>query len=39
MLDPGADIVKGFQNVMPTFDGLLSDKEIAGLTAYIISLK
>ncbi len=39
MIDPAADVVKGFQPVMPPYEGVLSDKEIAGLTAYIQSLK
>ncbi len=39
MMDPTADIVKGFQPVMPPYKGILSDEEIAALTAYIKSLK
>jgi cytochrome c oxidase subunit 2 len=39
MLEPTADIVKGFQPLMPSQQGLVSDGEIKALTAYIKSLK
>jgi len=32
-------LVAGYQPVMPTYKGILSDKEIAALIAYIQSLK
>jgi len=38
ILDPGSQVVQGFQPVMPTFQGLLSDRQIDGLIAYIKSL-
>ena len=36
--DPGARIVKGFPNVMPTFKGRLSDDDIAAIIAYLKTL-
>ena len=39
MMDPAADVVKGFQPIMPPFQGVLSDKEVDALIAYIQSLK
>jgi len=39
MLDPGADIVKGFPPIMPSQKGLLSDAEINALIEYLKSLK
>jgi len=36
--DPGAKIVKGFPNVMPTFKGRLSDDDIAAVIAYLKTL-
>jgi len=38
MLDPAAKVAAGFQPVMPTFQGRLSDKEITVLIEYIKSL-
>ncbi len=38
IVEPQAKIVKGFQPVMPTFKGTLSDDEINALVAYIKSL-
>jgi cytochrome c oxidase subunit 2 len=38
MMDPGADIVAGYQNVMPTFQGRLSPPETAAIVEYIKSL-
>jgi cytochrome c oxidase subunit 2 len=39
ILQPGKEIVAGFQNQMPSFNGLVDDSEILRLTAYIRSLK
>jgi cytochrome c oxidase subunit II len=39
ILDPTADIVKGFQPLMPSQQGLVSESEIKALTAYIKSLE
>ncbi len=39
MMDPGAQIVAGYQNVMPTFQGKLTPPEAAALVEFIKSLK
>ncbi|HET6414459.1 MAG TPA: cytochrome c oxidase subunit II [Anaeromyxobacter sp.] len=39
MMEPGADIVAGYQNVMPTFQGKLSPPEAAAIVEYIKSLR
>jgi cytochrome c oxidase subunit II len=39
ILQPTADIVKGFQPLMPSQEGLVSEAEIKALTAYIKSLQ
>jgi len=39
MMQPTAKVVKGFEPIMPTFQGLLRPHEIRGLVAYIESLK
>ncbi len=39
ILDPNAKIVTGYQGVMPTFRGQISDAELDEITAYIKSLK
>lgn len=39
MMDPAADIVQGFQNVMPTYQGKLSPPEVAAIVEYIKSLR
>jgi cytochrome c oxidase subunit II len=39
MLQPAAKVVKGYEPIMPTFQGLLRNHEIKGLQAYIESLK
>ncbi len=39
LLQPQAKIVAGFQPVMPTFQGILKDREIDALVAYIKTLK
>ncbi len=35
ILDPGAKRVKGFQPIMPTFQGLVSEEQVNALVAYI----
>lgn len=39
IMDPHVKVVKGFQPLMPTYKGTLSDDEINALVAYIKSLK
>jgi cytochrome c oxidase subunit 2 len=39
ILEPGTKIVKGYQPVMPSFKGKLSDKDITALIDFIKSLK
>jgi cytochrome c oxidase subunit 2 len=39
MMDPGADIVAGYQNVMPTYQGRLAPPEAAAIVEYIKSLR
>lgn len=39
MLNPSAKIVTGFAPVMPTFQGVLSEREVAALIEYIKTLK
>ena len=39
MLDPASQVVAGFQPVMPVYKGVLSDKEVDAVIAYIRSLK
>jgi cytochrome c oxidase subunit 2 len=39
MMSPSAKVVKGFDPIMPTFQGLLKQNQIDGLVAYIESLK
>ncbi|MFZ0997793.1 MAG: cytochrome c, partial [Candidatus Sulfotelmatobacter sp.] len=38
ILDPGAKRVKGFQPIMPTFQGLVSEEQVNALVAYIKSI-
>ena len=38
ILNPSAKIVKGFQNVMPSFQGRLEEKSIRSIIAYLKSL-
>jgi len=38
ILDPGTKRVKGFQPIMPTFQGLVSEEQVNALVAYIKSL-
>lgn len=39
ILNPHAKVVKGFQPVMPTYQGVLKDREVDALIAYIKSLE
>ena len=39
ILQPNAKIVAGFQPVMPSFQGLVTEDQILALTAYIKSMK
>ncbi|MDY7232101.1 cytochrome c oxidase subunit II [Hyalangium rubrum] len=39
MMDPGAHLVSGYQNVMPTFQGKLQGPETAAIVEYIKSLR
>ena len=39
IVDPGAKVVKGFPNVMPTFKTTLSKEDIDAVTAYLKTLK
>jgi cytochrome c oxidase subunit 2 len=39
VLEPQAKVVKGYQPVMPTFQGILKDKQIDAIIAFIKSLK
>ena len=39
MMDPAADIHRGFKNVMPTYQGLLSSADVGALLEYIRSLR
>ena len=38
ILDPGAKVVKGYQPLMPTYSGQLSEEELLQLIIYIKSL-
>jgi hypothetical protein len=38
ILDPGAKRVKGFQPIMPTFQGLVNEEQVNALVAYIKSI-
>jgi len=38
ILNPGKDIVEGFDNVMPTFQGSIKDQEITGVIEYLKSI-
>jgi cytochrome c oxidase subunit 2 len=35
ILDPGAKVVRGFKPVMPTFQGLITEEQLAALLAYV----
>jgi cytochrome c oxidase subunit 2 len=39
ILQPKAKVVAGYQPVMPTFQGLVTEEQILNLTAYIKSLQ
>lgn len=39
MMDPTADVVRGFRPVMPTYQGVLSNVEVGALVAFIASLR
>jgi len=39
MLEPGADVVKGFPNIMPSQKGVLSDEEMNAVIEYLKKLK
>ncbi|MGH7890724.1 MAG: c-type cytochrome, partial [Thermodesulfobacteriota bacterium] len=39
ILEPQAQVVKGFAPVMPSFKGILSDEDVTALVAYIKTLK
>jgi cytochrome c oxidase subunit 2 len=38
ILNPGAKIVSGFKNIMPTFQGQMSEEEVIALVAYVKAL-
>src|SRR5688572_17379372 len=38
ILNPGAQVVEGFQPIMPTFKGQVTEEQLLGLVAYIKSL-
>jgi cytochrome c oxidase subunit II len=38
ILDPGAKRVKGFQPIMPTFQGIVSEDQVNALVAYVKSI-
>ncbi len=38
-MDPGAELVAGYQNVMPTYQGMLAPPEAAAIVEYIKSLR
>jgi cytochrome c oxidase subunit 2 len=38
ILDPGAKRLKGFQPIMPTFQGLVTEEQVNALVAYIKSI-
>jgi cytochrome c oxidase subunit 2 len=39
MMDPASQVVAGYQNVMPSFQGRMSPPEVAAVVEYIKSLK
>jgi cytochrome c oxidase subunit 2 len=39
MMDPAAQVVAGFQNVMPSFQGRMTPPEVAAVVEYLKSLK
>jgi cytochrome c oxidase subunit 2 len=38
ILDPGAKITLGYENIMPTFKGLVTEEGVLDLIAYVRSL-
>lgn len=38
IMNPGAKIVSGFKNIMPTFEGQISEEELISLVAYVKAL-
>jgi cytochrome c oxidase subunit II len=38
ILQPGARVNVGYQNIMPTYSGILSDRQIEGIIEYIKEL-
>jgi cytochrome c oxidase subunit 2 len=39
MMDPAAQVVAGYQNVMPSFQGRMTPPEVAAVLEYLKSLK
>jgi cytochrome c oxidase subunit 2 len=39
MMDPAAQLVTGYQNVMPSFQGKMTPPEVAAVVEYLKSLK
>jgi cytochrome c oxidase subunit 2 len=39
MMDPAADVVAGYQNVMPTYQGVLTPPQAAAIVEFIKSLR
>ncbi len=39
ILTPGAKIVAGYENIMPTYQGLVSEEGVLELIAYLKSLQ
>jgi cytochrome c oxidase subunit 2 len=39
MMDPAAQLVAGYQNVMPSFQGKMTPPEVAAVVEYIKSLR
>jgi cytochrome c oxidase subunit 2 len=39
LLEPNADVVKGFPPIMPSQKGLITDEEVEGIIRYIKELK
>ena len=38
ILNPGSKVVAGFQPIMPTFQGIVSEEQLISLIAYVKSL-
>jgi cytochrome c oxidase subunit 2 len=39
ILNPGAKIVAGFKNIMPSFQGVVNEEQLLSLVAYVKSLQ